>query len=280
MLKWNEYNSPLRRLVSTGEVGNAALFLLSDLGTAVTGECMHVDAGYQHRRHEGRGRARHRGGENRTANRAAADLLTGSHALCHPPRARPKPMPSAACSGRSDTPLTARGREQAAAGRPGSSRPWLGSTAGAAVFRQPPAPHPRDDGDRPRNAGPPAPCLCDRRTDRRMRFRRMDRADPGPNSRRAIRTNSARARGRQMECAACRAARASAMLAERARRLPGRRSGPRRCRRLPWRLGRMLRGLYLGLDWRDMATARRTAGFAIPAVRMARSAGIEAHLAG
>ncbi len=46
MLKWNEYNSPLRRLVSIGEVGNAALFLLSDLGKAVTGECLHVDAGY------------------------------------------------------------------------------------------------------------------------------------------------------------------------------------------------------------------------------------------
>ena len=46
MLKWNEYNSPLRRLVTTGEVGNAALFLLSDLGKAVTGECLHVDAGY------------------------------------------------------------------------------------------------------------------------------------------------------------------------------------------------------------------------------------------
>ncbi|HEY8697051.1 MAG TPA: enoyl-ACP reductase FabI [Rhizomicrobium sp.] len=46
MLKWNEYNSPLRRLVTTAEVGNAALFLLSDLGSAVTGEIMHVDAGY------------------------------------------------------------------------------------------------------------------------------------------------------------------------------------------------------------------------------------------
>jgi len=46
MLKWNEYNSPLRRLVTTAEVGNAALFLLSDLGAAVTGEIMHVDAGY------------------------------------------------------------------------------------------------------------------------------------------------------------------------------------------------------------------------------------------
>jgi enoyl-[acyl-carrier protein] reductase I len=46
ILKWNEYNSPLRRNVSIDEVGNTALFLLSDLGTAVTGECLHVDAGY------------------------------------------------------------------------------------------------------------------------------------------------------------------------------------------------------------------------------------------
>ena len=46
ILKWNEYNSPLRRNVTTEEVGSAALFLLSDLGKAVTGECLHVDAGY------------------------------------------------------------------------------------------------------------------------------------------------------------------------------------------------------------------------------------------
>jgi len=46
ILKWNELNSPLKRNVSTEEVGNAGLFLLSDLGTGVTGEVMHVDAGY------------------------------------------------------------------------------------------------------------------------------------------------------------------------------------------------------------------------------------------
>jgi len=46
ILKWNEYNSPLRRSVTIDEVGNAALFLLSDLGTAVTGETLHVDCGY------------------------------------------------------------------------------------------------------------------------------------------------------------------------------------------------------------------------------------------
>jgi len=46
ILKWNELNSPLKRNVSTEEVGNAGLYLLSDLGTGVTGEIMHVDAGY------------------------------------------------------------------------------------------------------------------------------------------------------------------------------------------------------------------------------------------
>ena len=46
ILKWNEYNSPLRRTVTIDEVGHSALFLLSDLGAAVTGECLHVDAGY------------------------------------------------------------------------------------------------------------------------------------------------------------------------------------------------------------------------------------------
>ncbi|WP_373356783.1 enoyl-ACP reductase FabI [Pseudoroseicyclus sp. CXY001] len=46
ILKWNEYNSPLRRNVTTGDVGKSALYLLSDLGSGVTGECLHVDAGY------------------------------------------------------------------------------------------------------------------------------------------------------------------------------------------------------------------------------------------
>lgn len=46
ILKWNEYNSPLRRTVTQQEVGGAALFLLSDLGKAVTGENLHVDSGY------------------------------------------------------------------------------------------------------------------------------------------------------------------------------------------------------------------------------------------
>jgi enoyl-[acyl-carrier protein] reductase I len=46
ILKWNEYNSPLRRTVTQQEVGGAALFLCSDIGKAVSGENLHVDAGY------------------------------------------------------------------------------------------------------------------------------------------------------------------------------------------------------------------------------------------
>jgi len=46
IMKWNEYNSPLRRNVTIEDVGNAALYLLSDLGAGVTGEVHHVDAGY------------------------------------------------------------------------------------------------------------------------------------------------------------------------------------------------------------------------------------------
>lgn len=46
ILKWNELNSPLRRNVTTDDVGKSALYLLSDLGSGVTGENLHVDAGY------------------------------------------------------------------------------------------------------------------------------------------------------------------------------------------------------------------------------------------
>ncbi|WP_188481159.1 enoyl-ACP reductase FabI [Marivita lacus] len=46
IMKWNEYNSPLRRNVTIDDVGKSALYLLSDLGSGVTGETHHVDAGY------------------------------------------------------------------------------------------------------------------------------------------------------------------------------------------------------------------------------------------
>ena len=46
ILKWNEYNSPLKRNTSIDEVGNAALYLLSDLSGGTTGAVHHVDCGY------------------------------------------------------------------------------------------------------------------------------------------------------------------------------------------------------------------------------------------
>jgi len=46
ILKWNELNSPMKRTVSTEEVGKTSLYLLSDLGSGVTGEVHHVDAGF------------------------------------------------------------------------------------------------------------------------------------------------------------------------------------------------------------------------------------------
>ncbi len=46
ILKWNELNSPLRRTVTIDEVGDAALYFLSDFSRGVTGEIHHVDAGY------------------------------------------------------------------------------------------------------------------------------------------------------------------------------------------------------------------------------------------
>ncbi|MEM6498594.1 MAG: SDR family oxidoreductase, partial [Pseudomonadota bacterium] len=46
ILKWNEYNSALRRNVTIDEVGGAGLYLLSDLSRGVPGEIHHVDSGY------------------------------------------------------------------------------------------------------------------------------------------------------------------------------------------------------------------------------------------
>ncbi|WP_252511281.1 enoyl-ACP reductase FabI [Phreatobacter aquaticus] len=46
ILKWNEYNSPLRRTVTIDEVGDAGMYFMSDLSRGVTGEIHHVDAGY------------------------------------------------------------------------------------------------------------------------------------------------------------------------------------------------------------------------------------------
>ncbi len=46
ILKWNEYNAPLRRTVTIDEVGQSGVYLLSDMSRGMTGEVLHVDAGY------------------------------------------------------------------------------------------------------------------------------------------------------------------------------------------------------------------------------------------
>ena len=46
ILKWNEYNSPMRRTVTIEEVGETAAYLVSDMARGMTGEILHVDAGY------------------------------------------------------------------------------------------------------------------------------------------------------------------------------------------------------------------------------------------
>jgi enoyl-[acyl-carrier protein] reductase I len=46
ILKWNQYNSPLKRNTTIEDVGGAGVYLLSDLGAGVTGEVLHVDSGY------------------------------------------------------------------------------------------------------------------------------------------------------------------------------------------------------------------------------------------
>lgn len=46
ILRWNEYNAPLRRTVTTEEVGESAVYLLSPMSRGVTGEILHVDSGY------------------------------------------------------------------------------------------------------------------------------------------------------------------------------------------------------------------------------------------
>jgi enoyl-[acyl-carrier protein] reductase I len=46
ILKWNEYNSPMRRTVTIEEVGETAAYAVSDMARGMTGEILHVDAGY------------------------------------------------------------------------------------------------------------------------------------------------------------------------------------------------------------------------------------------
>ena len=67
IMKWNELNSPLRRNVTQEEVGKAALYLLSDLGSGDDGRDPACRRGLPRRRHEGGRRARHRRGDRQGA---------------------------------------------------------------------------------------------------------------------------------------------------------------------------------------------------------------------
>ncbi|MEC8875920.1 MAG: SDR family oxidoreductase, partial [Pseudomonadota bacterium] len=46
ILKWNEYNAPLKRGITKTDIGDSAMYLLGDLSKGVTGEVLHVDCGY------------------------------------------------------------------------------------------------------------------------------------------------------------------------------------------------------------------------------------------
>ena len=95
ILKWNEYNAPLKRTVTIEEVGDAALYLLSDLARGVTGEVHHVDSGYHVVGMKGRTRPTSR------PSRTSQSRLMPSSPPCPPSSsfamARPTGMQRAAC---------------------------------------------------------------------------------------------------------------------------------------------------------------------------------------
>ena len=65
ILRWNEYNSPLRRTVTIEEVGETAVFLVSDMSRGITGEVHACRCRLPCRRHEGADRARHHARQGR-----------------------------------------------------------------------------------------------------------------------------------------------------------------------------------------------------------------------
>ncbi len=94
--------------MTTGEVGNAALFLLSELGSAVTGECLHVDAGYHIVGMKAEDAPGHHGGEaGRGMRLRDLTLYVIRHGEC-------QANVEGRNGGQNDTPLTERGRRQAA----------------------------------------------------------------------------------------------------------------------------------------------------------------------
>ncbi len=137
ILKWNEYNAPLKRTVTIEEVGNSGLYLLSDLSRGVTGEIHHVDSRLSCRRHEGGRRARYFRPQGLTppsslSHRAMAAALLGTMPEdCDPCFSmrfvtdRPTGMPSAGCRGRRTSTSTI----SAAARRAATAHSWRQSLA-------------------------------------------------------------------------------------------------------------------------------------------------------
>ena len=119
ILKWNEYNSPLRRTVTIEEVGDTAVYFLSDLSRGVTGEIHHVDAGYHIVGMKHPDAPDIAVGEG--VRRALAAMLDARH-LLRPPRRDRLERATAACKASRDVPLNARGRAQAVAMRRNPAR--------------------------------------------------------------------------------------------------------------------------------------------------------------
>ena len=87
ILGWTEHNAPLRRTVTTEEVGDAAVYLLSDMSRGVTARDPSRRCRLQHRRHEASRRAGHRHHGSQGVGRAApADPHAAAHPLFRPPR--------------------------------------------------------------------------------------------------------------------------------------------------------------------------------------------------
>ena len=80
ILKWNEYNTPLRRNVTLDDVGKAGVYFLSDMSSGVTGEIHHVDAGYHIVG------IKHPDAPDFTVERLAPHAMAAADHLLHPPR--------------------------------------------------------------------------------------------------------------------------------------------------------------------------------------------------
>ena len=225
ILKWNEYNAPLRRNVTIEEVGDSALYLLSDMSRGVTGEVHHVDSGY------------HVVGMKRPD---APDISLSNSSAARNSRQSECPRP------RSITFAMARpwNARRPAAGRAGHSaersRPQAGGACRqhprrsvrarrprqgvAAVRREPARPRARDHGAGARRTETAARGLCARRSPARDRLRPLGRLDAGRDAGCAIPSSMPGARPRNGRCRR-RAARAMS------RCRPGCAIGTTRCRR-------------------------------------------------